>query len=244
VNSDDIDGTSGPVVLNGGVYFGTASSVSRHDLPGDGTLGAAPATFFVGGPFHGLATDGTFIYAAQRGSGTQLLQLDQQLNLVWNRPVTNGVAAEPTVDAFGVLVSSLATNTAGGRLLRYDASGTAAPPLYTFAPGTSGRVPVQGSAGHTYLTRTAALLVALKGTQLSWEFDAPGEPFRGAAMDCQGRLYIAGGSAAAGFWVWAFVTDDRGLADTPWPSMRRDSRNTGNVGALKYGIRTSSGCQQ
>jgi hypothetical protein len=39
--------------------------------------------------------------------------------------------------------------------------------------------------------------------------------------------------------VFAFISDDSGLADTPWPTLRRDGRNTGNAGALKYGIRTA-----
>jgi len=58
-------------------------------------------------------------------------------------------------------------------------------------------------------------------------------------MDCEGRLF-----AASGATVYAFLTDDAGLADTPWPSLRRDARNTGNAGAPKYGIRTDAGCTQ
>ena len=57
---------------------------------------------------------------------------------------------------------------------------------------------------------------------------------RSATMDCAGRLFVASGAR-----VYAFLTDDQGLADTPWPSLRRDARNTGNAGALKYGIRTA-----
>jgi len=50
---------------------------------------------------------------------------------------------------------------------------------------------------------------------------------------------------AAGNTVYAFLSDDRGLADTPWPSLRRDARNTGNANAPKYGIRTIAGtCTQ
>jgi hypothetical protein len=60
---------------------------------------------------------------------------------------------------------------------------------------------------------------------------------RYATMDCRGRLF-----AASGATVYAFVSDDHGLADTAWPTLRRDARNTGNAGAAKYGIRTASGC--
>jgi hypothetical protein len=58
-------------------------------------------------------------------------------------------------------------------------------------------------------------------------------------MDCAGRIFVATAGA-----VYALITDDHGLADTPWPSMRRDARNTGNVSYAKYGIRTASGCTQ
>jgi hypothetical protein len=51
-------------------------------------------------------------------------------------------------------------------------------------------------------------------------------------MDCDGRLYVASNET-----VYALVTDDRGLADAPWPTYRRDSRATGNFGAPKYGVR-------
>jgi hypothetical protein len=53
-------------------------------------------------------------------------------------------------------------------------------------------------------------------------------------MDCRGRVFVASGAT-----VFAFVSDDSGLADTPWPTLRRDGRNTGNASAPKYGIRTA-----
>ena len=66
-------------------------------------------------------------------------------------------------------------------------------------------------------------------------------PYLGAAaMDCSGRLFVGDGST-----VYALVTDDHGLADTPWPDLRRDARNTGNAAAPKYGIRTTgNACAQ
>ena len=59
------------------------------------------------------------------------------------------------------------------------------------------------------------------------------------AMDCNGTLYVAGGGT-----VYALISDDHGLGDTAWPSLRRDARNTGNANAPKYGIQTISGCSQ
>jgi hypothetical protein len=102
-------------------------------------------------------------------------------------------------------------------------------------------VPLQGSDGHVYVPRKAGLLIALEGNQVSWQFDPPTNILRYATMDCSGRLFVASGNV-----VYAFVTDDLGLADTPWPALRRDSRNTGNAtaGWPKYGVRTATGCTQ
>ena len=61
-------------------------------------------------------------------------------------------------------------------------------------------------------------------------------------MDCQGRVFVGAGAT-----VYAFLSDDHGLGDTPWPTLRRDARNTGNAGALRYGVRTApglAGCTQ
>jgi len=115
----------------------------------------------------------------------------------------------------------------------------AASPFLTLGSTTPGLTPLQGSDGHIYVPRRSSLFSAYDGNQLSWTFDPPNAILRFATMDCAGRLFTAGGAT-----VYALVSDDHGLADTPWPSLRRDSRNTGNAGALKYGIRTISGCTQ
>ena len=97
-----------------------------------------------------------------------------------------------------------------------------------------GMTPLQGSDGHIYLPRRSGLFSAYAGNQLSWSFDPPGALLRYATMDCQGRVFLASGAT-----VFAFVSDDSGLADTPWPTLRRDGRNTGNAAAPKYGIRSA-----
>ena len=65
-------------------------------------------------------------------------------------------------------------------------------------------------------------------------------------MDCSGRLFgAANGVTGTRSLVYAIITDDRGLADTVWPSYRLDARNTGNVGSPKYGILPAGGsCAQ
>jgi len=79
--------------------------------------------------------------------------------------------------------------------------------------------------GHLFLAFTSA-------GATSWTFGTDAPIFRAATMDCAGRLYVASGET-----IYALITDDRGLADAPWPTYRRDSRATGNFGAPKYGVR-------
>ena len=97
------------------------------------------------------------------------------------------------------------------------------------SPRTTGFDTVTGTI---YLPRNTGFLLAFRDGQTSWTFDPNGTVFRATAMDCAGRLYVASDET-----IYAFVTDDRGLADAPWPTYRRDSRATGNFGAPKYGIR-------
>jgi len=94
--------------------------------------------------------------------------------------------------------------------------------------------PLQGSDEHVYLPRRSGVFSAYAGNQLSWSFDPPGALLRYATMDCQGRVFVASGAT-----VFSFVSDDHGLADTSWPALRRDGRNTGNASAPRYGIRTA-----
>jgi len=100
---------------------------------------------------------------------------------------------------------------------------------------------LQGSDGHLYVPKRTGLFDAYAGNQLSWTFDPPTTILRYSTIDCQGRVFVASGTT-----VYAFISDDSGMADTAWPSFRRDSRNTGNAstGWLKYGMRTAAGCIQ
>jgi hypothetical protein len=224
-----------PMVFDGGVWVGTNRGVTFHNLPGNGTTiggftrlaGTNPNEFF------GPITNGTNVYAS---GVTQ--------NSIF---AFNGARAALTNLALGAAPLALPTIGIDGRLYTGDALNE----LVAFTPATQARaailtglpggvrVPLQGSDGHIYLPRDQSFLFALENGQTSWSFDPQGNIFRGGILDCSGRLFIASDGS-----VYAFVTDDHGLADTAWPSIRRDSRNTGNASALKYGIRTAAGCKQ
>jgi len=248
VASDDRDFHAAPLILNGSVYFavqtssaGSTTHVTKHSIGANGALGAFTSSSANGGaPYLGLVTDGTNLYAATRpASGAGVLTgLDTSLAPLpgWtSTAIASGLTAEPTLGIDGKLYGA---NLAGNVLTFAPATG-AASPFLTLGSTTPGLTPLQGSDGHIYIPQRTSLFSAYDGNQLSWTFDPPNAMLRFATMDCAGRLFTAAGAT-----VYAFLSDDRGLADTPWPSLRRDSRNTGNASALKYGIRTASGCTQ
>src|SRR6267143_520891 len=248
VASDDRDFHAAPLILNGSVYFavqtssaGSTTHVTKHSIGANGALGAFTSSSANGGaPYLGLVTDGTNLYAATRpASGAGVLTgLDTSLAPLpgWtSTAIASGLTAEPTLGIDGKLYGA---NLAGNVLTFAPATG-AASPFLTLGSATPGLTSLQGSDGHIYVPRRTSLFSAYEGNQLSWTFDPPNAILRFATMDCAGRLFTAVGAT-----VYAFLSDDRGLADTPWPSLRRDSRNTGNASALKYGIRTASGCTQ
>jgi hypothetical protein len=249
VSSADVDPNSSPMIWNGFVWYGNGTSstgnVERHPLVGDGTIGAASTLSGTptARPFWGLITDGTNAYAVtHRNSGStsnlDLFAITAGFALGTLDWTSAHLSAEPTVDINGKLttsdfsgnVSTVTPSTAGGS------------PVTIASPGGTPRVPLQGSDGHDYIPDNTAsgALFAYEGRQLSWELVIPGTTLpRAAAMDCSGRIFVANGGT-----VYALVSDDHGLADTPWPNLRRDARNTGNASAPKYGIRTAGGCSQ
>lgn len=239
--SDDVDNFSSPVVLDGGVYFGTAKGISRH-LVGDGSVGAAVNYHGTAGQYFGLVSDGQSVYGQQRngnttGAGT-LVKLDAAATQVWATALARAGIGEP---AFGLDGKLLFGDNNSGLFSTDPATGVATSYLTL---GNTARSITFGSDGHLYTPRSGGYFEVHEGKQLSWVVD-PNQTsiLRAAVMDCQGRLFLAAGSNNTGV-IYAVITDDKGLADTAWPTWRRDSRNSGNTASLKYGIRTASGCVQ
>jgi hypothetical protein len=238
------DNSSAPLVLGGYAWFGNGGGVERHQLQNDGAVGASTNVASGGAFAHqywGLISDGTNAFAAtDRGAASAgvLLAMSNGATpaTLWSVALTRGLSSEPTIAIDGKLVAS--DNATPNTVSEYDPANSGSASLLV-QPGGAGRVPLQGSDGHWYLPRAPGYLIAYDGTQVSWIFDPPNTIVRSGAIDCAGRLFVASGST-----VYAFLTDDRGLADTPWPNMRRDARNTGNSSSPKYGIRTASGCVQ
>jgi len=242
VASNDRDFHAAPLILDGGVYFATQSTsnggtthLTRHPLASDGGLDAGGIdSANPGVPYFGLVTDGKNLYAATRPAahGGILVGVDSSsLKILpsWDGGVlTDGLAGEPTFGIDGKLYGATLAN----QVFAFDAGTGAATPFVTLTG--VGMTPLQGSDGHLYFPRRPSSVDAYDGNLLSWTFQSPGPILRYGIMDCAGRLFVASGAT-----VYAFVTDDHGLADTPWPSLRRDARNTGNAAAPRYGIRTA-----
>jgi hypothetical protein len=242
VRSDDRDFHAAPLILGGNVYFatqnvnGSMTHVTRHSISSAGMLGPAVTSATNGRlPYFGIVTDGTRLYAATRqattGPGVLVkIDTDASFTQLWSDPLASGLAGEPTFGIDGKLYGGnlAATPTVSA----FDAASGAATSFVTL--DSVGMTPLQGSDGHIYIPRRPGSFSAYAGNQLSWMFDPPGVILRYATMDCHGRVFVASGAT-----VFALLSDDRGLADTPWPTLRRDGRNTGNAGAFKYGIRTA-----
>jgi len=250
--SNNQDFTAAPLVLNGNVYFasqnnaGTTTHLTYHPFSGN-TLGAAVTSNINGGvPYFGLVTDGTTLYGATHpasGAGSILAIIPAFVagtTATWSTALTQALAGEPTFGIDGKLYGA----DLGNAVSTFDpATGTKA--AFVTLTGGAGLTPLQGSDGHIYFSRKPSSLLAYDGNLLSWTFNAPTTStiLRYATMDCSGRVFVGAGST-----VYAFLSDDKGLADTAWPTLRRDGRNTGNASppysTQKYGIRTVTGCTQ
>ncbi len=257
VASSNRDFFAAPLIVGGNVYFatqnlgGTTTHLTRHPIAGNGALGAAvTSNANPGAPFFGPITDGTNVYAATRpptGGG----EVDaigpafiSTTGTLWTTTLTTaGLAGDPTFGIDGRIYGADLANA----VLTFDAAtGAKATFLTLSGSGTPGLTPLHGSDGHIYTPRRPSVtqpsgFEAYEGDQLSWTFTTPIAKviLRYAMIDCAGRVFVAAGPT-----VYAFLSDDHGLADTPWPTLRRDGRNTGNASALPYGIRTVSGCAQ
>jgi len=248
VTTDNRDFLAAPLILNGRVYFGTqnrnngptVTHVTMHTIGADGALGTTINNAAVDSgavPYFGLLSDGTNVFAASAGSTTGVLfgltPTLGALGTFTNTALTSSLAAEPTIGIDGKLYGADLAKAAS----TFNATTGAKSALVLVPPLNGiGMVPLQGSDGHVYFPRASGqAVVAYEGTQLSWQLKTPANTLFFATMDCEGRLF-----SAAGNIVYALITDDAGLADTPWPNLRRDSRNTGNAstGWPKYGMRT------
>ncbi len=243
-NVANSNSSSAPLLLGGAAYFGNATKLEMHPISALGALGAAT----VGGGtavYREVITDGNSLFA-WRSITSGFNSRDTSLGFNWSVSVT------PTGAGAVALDHSIIVALASGPVNAFDPNPAGTGVNSTlFNLGGAGGAPLIAWDGvapheHFYFPRIPAFLFAYDATgKLSWEAAPNGTTYRAATMDCSGRLFAATNGLAAGqSLVYALITDDRGLADTAWPSYRLDARNTGNVGAPKYGILSNGTCSQ
>src|SRR5207237_6894348 len=110
------DFNSAPLVLNGGAYFGTVSSLYRLDMLDGGLSLAADA----GGEIWSPVTDGGVIHTATIGAATSTLNTFQQSlgTRILEATVVGGVNQDLIVDMNGRVIASTRTS----RLVSIDAA--------------------------------------------------------------------------------------------------------------------------
>ncbi|HUJ29145.1 MAG TPA: hypothetical protein VLW85_24155, partial [Myxococcales bacterium] len=246
------NGSSPVAVLGGNFYVGAGNKVDQTNLSGTGGFAAVnPFTTGDTNAFNYIVTDGSELFAFNNNA-QKAYAFDNTLNQRYSKSLSAGVngapillpAAAPTPGLLFNENSKSPTNSV-------FVLGTAASPAETgvFAasklPSTT-TAPLLGSDNRVY-TDGGGVLYALNQTSSlpftqQWNFSiGAAATFNGPpTMDCQGVLY-----AASGGTVWAFITDAKGLANSPWPKYQRDARNSGNADASTlWGANVSGTCTQ
>jgi hypothetical protein len=241
VNSATLSGSASlcpPLALNNQLAIGTDDGAfAFYTLSSSGNFVDAGTYLATGaGYLEPIANrDGTEVIVAY-GNATaapvyELNTIDGGSSLLG---IYGGVSAPPALDASGHLYVPTSDNNLYA--VQTVPAGTAQLVASLSAPGFT---PLAGSDGHLYLPYDSGNLFAFTNGAVSWAFSRGRKISPMATMDCQGILYFGSGQ-----YLYALVTDDHGLADSGWPTHRRDSRSSGNASALKYGIRSSAGCTQ
>jgi hypothetical protein len=247
------NGASNAITLGAEVYVATGSAVSETNLLANGNL-AAISTFSTNDPgaFGNLLTDGSVLFAFNN-----ILQktysFDQTGAVLFAKTLFNAVEGAPVVMSSsspipGLLFSENSKAPASSLfVLPTDGAAPAETGVVPFGklPSASSS-PLLGSDNRIYAD-AGGTLAAVNPTQtppfnVDWSFTLGATASFSAppTMACDGTLY-----AAAGATIYAFVTDARGLADTPWPKYQRDTRNSGNAdSAVLWGANIGGICTQ
>jgi hypothetical protein len=229
---------SAVTVLNNKAYVaasGTAWQVDISDPVNPGT----PASYNITGDMYGIAAGGGFFYGAS--TSNLVYKFDEARASAANFPKTLGTGKDTTgevvLDAQGDVFLGVSDATVKKVLSSTAQISTISPSTFEVPHhlllGSDGRLYVGQDNGDLHALNLDAT-VAWKDTLGSAAITAP------ITMDCAGHLYVPIGGA-----VQAYITDAKGLLDTPWPKYQRDSRNTGNGDfATKWGVRTGGSCTQ
>jgi hypothetical protein len=232
---------SSPVTVFDGTFFvGASTQLGQATIdPSTGTFN--PADTFTAASANlwtQIVSDASQLYAANpAAANSALLAFTAANHDVWtNSAIPTAIQGQPIVRAGS---GGLVFTTGDSKLhLVATPSGSDSAIATLTAPGLT---PLLGQDGRIYTAADTALLaINAEPATPDWSIDA-GTGFTVApTMACDGTLY-----AAAGATVYAFVTDARGLANTPWPKYQRDTRNSGNADAATlWGANVNGVCVQ
>jgi hypothetical protein len=245
---------SSPTIrVSGDLFVGSGSGVSQVSLTASG--GVSPVIAFTTtdpSVVTNVVTDGSSVFAvnnvAQKAYG-----LDKTLTRRFSKSLTSAVAGAPvvlptTASIRGLLVSENSKAPSDSLfVLDTDPANPTETGVASFAKlPSSGSSPLLGSDNRIYADGGGAVTAIDQEVaapfSVEWSFGITTTPSFSAppTMACDGTLY-----AAAGATVYAFVTDARGLANTPWPKYQRDTRNSGNADAATlWGANVNGVCVQ
>ncbi len=232
--------TSPPLAFGGSAFLGSSDGIFAAYSIVDGGLVDAGAIATDAGSFWEPITDGSDVivaFAKPSNTGTvatPIYSLNAALTTTNLLGSFQGITAPPALDETGGLF--VPTGEHALRTLNIETQGPT--PLVSTLAGT-GLAPLVGSEGNIYLPMTQYSVLAFRAGLPSWSYVGTRSISTRLMIDCQGILYVGAGNN-----VFAFVTDDHGLANSAWPNHRRDSRSSGNADAPHYGMATPNGCSQ
>jgi hypothetical protein len=243
------NGSSPISALAGNYYVGAGNGVAQTSLPGTGNFSAVN-TFTTTDvlTFTNVVTDGSELYAINNGA-QKAYAFDASRAQRYAKSLTSAVNGAPLLLPAAATTPGLLFNENNKSTYVLGLT-TSSPPetaVATLAKAASTTTaPVLGSDNRVY-TDNGGVIVALDQQSplpftTNWSYTVgAAATFNGPlTMDCQGVLY-----AASGGTVYAFVTDAKGLGNSPWPKYQRDSRNSGNADATTlWGANVSSTCTQ
>jgi hypothetical protein len=239
--------------VSGEIFVGSGNGVSQVSLTASGSV--SPVVAFAStdpSVVTNVVTDGSSVFAvnnvAQKAYG-----LDKTLARRFSKSLSGAAVGAPvllpaTAPIPGVLMSENSKSPSDSLfVLGTDPANPAETGVASFAkPPSSSSSPLLGSDNRIYADGGGAITAldqeAVPPFNADWSFGLATTPSFSAppTMACDGTLY-----AAAGATVYAFVTDARGLANTPWPKYQRDTRNSGNADAATlWGANVNGVCVQ
>jgi hypothetical protein len=246
------NGSSPVTTLAGNYYAGSGKNVAQVAL--DGTGGFGTVNSFTTGDvlsFSNVLTDGTELYAINNGA-QKAYAFDASRTQRYSASLTNAVNGAPLLLQAGATTPGLLFNenasSPSNSLFVLGLTGSTPPETGVAAlanASSTTTAPILGSENRIYTDGGGAIFALNQKSPpftTDWSYSiGAAAVFNGPlTMDCQGVLY-----AASGGTVYAFVTDAKGLGNSPWPKYQRDSRNSGNADATTlWGANVSGTCTQ